>query len=73
MLLLQGKGKKEMDKPTRFWLACGDYRQATATREEAEAALGFFSEDVLGETIFILEDGDPRLKDYKDFGTMDVD
>jgi hypothetical protein len=52
-----------MDK-TRYWVVCGTARKATATWEEAESAVWeYFDGD---DDVLILEDGDPRLKDYED-------
>ena len=62
-----------MDNKVRYWVCCGDYRQPIAIKR-AKAALDCFSKGIDGEEeALILADGDPRLKNYKDFTTMDVE
>ena len=59
---------------TRYWVCAGDYRQPVDLKR-AKKARDFFSRGVEGEEeeALILADGDPRLKNYKDFTTMDME
>jgi hypothetical protein len=56
----------------RFWVACGDYRQPIA-KNQIQQARDFFGGCYDKAEVLILKDGDPRLKDYKDFTTMDLE
>ena len=61
-----------MAKRKRYWV-CVDDGMHPINFEQAVKTRDFFSEEEKKEEALVLADGDPRLKQYKNFNTMDLE